>query len=449
MSALRRQERNRVRRPVTIVTAVVATALPLIVLAGPASALPPTNVWIEPGVLRVKSPAGQSNQIGLAPGPGQTIAVREGRTGQGVAAQAPCQPIEAGLALCPAALVARFLIESGDGDDEVGNGTVLAGTILAGPGRDFVSDGDGAQVIDLGPGDDTDLQGTGRDVVLGGPGTDLVEYGVTAAPLSIRLDDLANDGRAGEGDNLRADVENIFGGGGSDVLVGGAANNAIRGGAGNDLISGLGGNDDLFGYEGADNLFGGTGTDTADYGETSPGVSVRLDDLANDGEVGEHDNAHTDIENIIGSNFNDTLVGSAMNNVIRGQQGDDLIGALGGNDLVDGGFGRDYLFGGTGVDTLTYSTRTAPVTVRFDNLFNDGEAGENDNAVDIENVLGGAGNDVLVGNAANNILRGLNGNDRLFGAAGNDLLLGDNGTDFGDGGTGTDTCRTETTTRCP
>jgi hypothetical protein len=50
----------------------VTTAVPLIVVADPALALPPTNVWIDRGVLRVKSPAGQSNSIGLAPGPGQT-----------------------------------------------------------------------------------------------------------------------------------------------------------------------------------------------------------------------------------------------------------------------------------------------------------------------------------------------------------------------------------------
>jgi hypothetical protein len=42
-----------VRRWVTVVSAVALTAAPWIVVADPALALPPTNVWIEGGVLRV------------------------------------------------------------------------------------------------------------------------------------------------------------------------------------------------------------------------------------------------------------------------------------------------------------------------------------------------------------------------------------------------------------
>jgi Ca2+-binding RTX toxin-like protein len=327
-------------------------------------------------------------------------------------------------------------------------------------GDDHLSARDGNDTVDGGPGDDliedstapdhtVDGTGTGADTMFGGPGDDTVDYSRKTTGVTIRLDNLTNDGQTGEHDNTHTDIENILGTNSSDTLVGSAGNNVIDGFAGNDLVNGLGGNDVLGGDDaGADNLFGGTGIDTADYGFRRAGVTVRLDDLANDGLAGEGDNAHTDIENIRGSRFNDTLVGSAGNNLIRGRDGNDLIGALGGNDLLDGELGRDYLFGGTGIDTLTYSTRTEPVVVRLDNAFNDGQAGENDNAVDIENVLGGAGNDVLVGNAAN-ILRGLNGNDRLFGGNGNDLLTGDNGTDLGDGGNGTDTCHTETTTRCP
>ncbi len=340
-------------------------------------------------------------------------------------------------------------------------GTAGSNVLRGQAGDDHLSAGDGNDVVDGGAGDDliedstspdhsVDGAGTGADTMSGGPGTDTVDYSRKTTGVIVRLDDLVNDGQAGEHDNTHTDIENILGTNSSDTLIGSAANNVIDGFGGNDLVNGLGGNDVLGGDDaGADNLFGGTGTDTADYGFRRAGVAVRLDNLANDGLAGEHDNAHTDIENIRGSRFNDTLVGSAAGNVIRGRDGSDLIGALGGNDLLDGEGGRDYLFGGTGVDTLTYSTRAAPVVVRLDNLFNDGETGENDNAVDIENVLGGAGNDVLVGNAANNTLRGLNGNDRLFGGNGNDLLTGDNGTDFGDGGNGTDTCHTETTTRCP
>lgn len=49
--------------------------------------------------------------------------------------------------------------------------------------------------------------------------------------------------------------------------------------------------------------------------------------------------------------------------------------------------------------------------------------------VTIENVIGGAGNDVLIGNAADNLLQGGAGNDVLFGGAGADHLYGGAGKD--------------------
>ncbi len=50
-----------------------------------------------------------------------------------------------------------------------------------------------------------------------------------------------------------------------------------------------------------------------------------------------------------------------------------------------------------------------------------------------ENVIGGAGNDILHGNDADNVLMGMRGNDWLDGNAGFDTL---------DGGLGTDTVST-------
>ena len=53
------------------------------------------------------------------------------------------------------------------------------------------------------------------------------------------------------------------------------------------------------------------------------------------------------IENLTGSNFNDTLTGD------------------GGNNVLDGGLGNDTLDGGAGVDTATYASATGGVVVTW------------------------------------------------------------------------------------
>jgi serralysin len=58
---------------------------------------------------------------------------------------------------------------------------------------------------------------------------------------------------------------------------------------------------------------------------------------------------------------------------------------------------------------------------------------------EIENAVGGSGNDTLTGNALANRLAGNGGNDSLDGAGGNDTLVGGAGNDTLKGGTGNDT----------
>ena len=290
----------------------------------------------------------------------------------------------------------------------------------------------------------------------GDEGVDTVTYASRTEPVSVTLlpppcaspapgcldghtnDGQTNGGQVGENDTVIA-VENVIGGSGNDTLVGNSAANVLRGG---------GGNDSLDGGSGADVLDGGAGIDSATYRARTTDLTVRLDNLANDGEAGEADNL-INTETVLGGNGNDLLAGSKFRDTLSGGPGNDTLLGLDQDDVLEGGPGTDTTDGGNGNDTITYADHTAPVTVSLDDIANDGQAGENDNARDIQNVIGGTGNDVLVGNALNNVLRGLPGDDRLFGLDGNDTLIGSEGTDFADGGNGTDTCQTETTTRCP
>jgi hypothetical protein len=60
----------------------------------------------------------------------------------------------------------------------------------------------------------------------------------------------------------------------------------------------------------------------------------------------------SDIQNVIGSQYDDVLIGNSSANVLTGNDGDDVLLGTNGNDTLDGGIGRDILIGGNGQDYL-------------------------------------------------------------------------------------------------
>ncbi len=144
---------------------------------------------------------------------------------------------------------------------------------------------------------------------------------------------------AGTGNNI------LNGGDGNDVLTAGSGNNELHGGAGNDL---------LYSGPGNDLLDGGTGIDTASYAHATAGVTVNLGLLGAQNTLGAGTDTLTGIENLVGSNFNDTLTGDNNNNVINGGLGNDILNGGGGDDLLIGGMGNNTLTGGPGADTFQY-----------------------------------------------------------------------------------------------
>jgi len=162
---------------------------------------------------------------------------------------------------------------------------------------------------------------------------------------------------------------------------------------------------------------------------------------------------------LYGGPGNDRLTGGPGKNLLDGQDGDDVLyGGPGadslyggqGNDQVYGGDGADglyaeatadgadFLSGGAGVDTVHYDRRTAGVTVTLDNrLADDGEPGEGDEiAGNVEDAVGGAGDDLMVARYGRNDLRGGDGDDEIYGGPGDDFLNGGDGADsiFGEDG---------------
>ena len=126
-------------------------------------------------------------------------------------------------------------------------------------------------------------------------------------------------------------------------------NDTINGLSGNDTLFGNSGNDVLDGGTGADVINGGNGFDTASYTSSTSAVFVNLGLNSGGGDT------LLSIENVDGSNFNDTLIGDnngTIGNRLRGFGGGDVLDGFSGQDRLDGGNGSDQIYGGAGDDTL-------------------------------------------------------------------------------------------------
>jgi Ca2+-binding RTX toxin-like protein len=245
----------------------------------------------------------------------------------------------------------------------------------------------------------------------------------------------------GPGNDALAAMGTVNGDDGDDLLGGTAPNSVsnfpstMNGGVGNDTL--LDGDQDT-------TMNGDTGVDTAKF--FSGNNTITIDGVKNDGPSGG-DNVGLTVENVTGGPGNDNITGrtSGANaaNKLAGGGGDDVLNGLDGSDKLDGGPGADTFNGGTGTDTVDYSNRAAAVQALIGNgIADDGEAGEGDNIKpDVENVIGGFGNDVLVGQSSTvaNGLSGGPGTDSLEGGLGNDSLTGGPSGDEIDGQAGNDT----------
>jgi hypothetical protein len=124
--------------------------------------------------------------------------------------------------------------------------------VLGGAGADSLVGNAGDNILDGGPGSDS---------YSGGAGTDLVDYSSRKLGVTVTLDGRANDGAAGEHDNVGAGMEGVVGGSGNDRLTGNGAANLFAGGPGADVLQGAGGRDVLLGGAGRDQISGGGGVD--------------------------------------------------------------------------------------------------------------------------------------------------------------------------------------------
>jgi hypothetical protein len=400
---------------------------------------------------------GELNNVGVSSGTAGEVHIADG----GLTVGPGCTLVQTDGAICSADGVSSIVLNLGDQDDSAHGGAgVIPVIVNGGPGDDRFGSGTEPDEFNGDEGNDVFVDppfaGVSADAFSGGSGTDRAYYGERHDALNISLDGVANDGAAGEGDNIETDVENIWGGYGDDTIAGDDAANAINGGGGSNYLDG-GGGDDVIGDIGcgtntmvggggnddltadginvnvdagagddtirdrhycsaAGTLAGGSGTDLLDYTAVDvSNVNVTLDGVANDGFAGEHDNAEPDIENVTGGPGDDYIQGNAADNVLNGGDG---------NDVLDGGPGADTLVGAAGEDLVDYSSRTQPLTIDLDGQTgDDGEAGEGDTVgSDVEDIWGGSGDDVLIGNPSDNVFYSDAGSDEIHGLGGEDLV---------------------------
>jgi len=361
------------------------------------------------------------------------------------------------------------LISGGEGHDRL-EGLGGDDELHGGGGNDLLLGDDGyAATLDGNDrlygegGNDALIGGQGNDVLDGGDGNDVLLNGIGPGVLSPT-------GVASTGGQLDLDGGNdqIDGGAGLDqailfyndrtgaivfdntnsaalntVWVGGVASGSVtnveritfHGGQGGDTLTSGAGADFLWGNGGADILDGGAGVDAALYDDKALSVVVTLNGATNAtvyvGGVAE--DTLRNIENVFGGLGNDALTGDGLANTLSGAEGDDLLAGRGGADLINGE---------EGVDTVSYDEKVAPVVVTLNGATNVAVsvAGVAEDTVrNVENVIGGHGDDLLTGDGLANALSGGDGADGLRGEAGMDILIGGAGDDLLDGGADVDT----------
>ena len=100
----------------------------------------------------------------------------------------------------------------GDDDVWVDHAVTAPATLVGGAGSDQLQGGAGPDTLDGGTGSDRLDGGRGADTLSGGADRDTCLYANRTESVRVSLNNIADDGAAGENDNVRSDVEDVVAG---------------------------------------------------------------------------------------------------------------------------------------------------------------------------------------------------------------------------------------------
>lgn len=360
---------------------------------------------------------------------------------------------------------------SGGDDNDIIRGEVGQDFIDGGFGNDVLLGGEDNDLLFGRQGNDFLSGGNDQDELYGEQGDDLLEGNLGDDTLSGGDDTDTLSGNEGN-DQLKGDAgddslegnlgnDTLYGGIGTDTLLGNEDDDKLYGNEGEDILKGGEGADEIYGGKGEDSIWGeigfdtidgGAGSDTIDYSRVPSRVVVNIDenrDYDNEQNPGEFDlepNFEIDsgtgldgygtvdklknLENILGTAFNDILIGNNADNHIQAGAGDDLIISSKGNDIYAG---ED------GIDVISFRRDSNGVYVELkEGYAKDGFRGL-DTIAQIENVVGSQKDDEIYGDDIANTITGGKGEDTINGRGNNDLIFGEGDEDLIYGEDGEDT----------
>lgn len=348
-------------------------------------------------------------------------------------------------------------------------------------GNDVLEGRGGEDIVTGGFGDDLIHGGADGDTLDAGPGNDTLSYEKVAASVTV---DLGRTQDASGGTPVfvpgsapdkivmatpnangsprgYSSFTNLIGSNFGDTLTGDVADNRIEGRDGNDIVNGDAGWDVLVGGFGADQLNGGEGSDWVYYNDSPGGVTV---DLVFGGFGGTaQGDTFSNVENILGSGFADTLTGTDGDNVIdpnisgrtafeqvHGRLGTDILrvdyssleadrgqGVVGGFQIFSPGLGslsRQNVDGNATLDRVDFTgiERLFLTGTMRDDTIQGGRLADR--------IYTGSGNDSIDAGLGNDDIRAGSGDDFVsYGAMASAEAIGGDTSFHLDGGDGIDT----------
>ncbi len=315
--------------------------------------------------------------------------------------------------------------------------------VIGGSANDTLTGNDSANRLDGGPGSDTLTGGAGDDTCVLNPdglndtvnegwnsGNDTLDYSAFTDPVTVDLSTTAAPWTNGI-----ANIENVTGGSGDDILSGTEYANRLSGGPGDDTLTGGAGDDTyVLNPAGTDTIIEtGGGSDTLDYSSFTAGVEVNLSTEAAPGTAPASNISN--IENVTGGSGNDTLTGDGNANVLNGGPGDDTMAGGAGNDSYvltpDGGADTLTEADGGGTDTIygpdvdtDWIITAADYDLDGDGILDDLLLGPDSGLitggtsfVGIENLVGGSADDNFKFEAGGSISGSIQGGGQVEGDA--------------------------------